>query len=174
MPKAPLLVTAAMVILGACTTLHGAHPMSATSPDASASSEPVADADTLAVAQANFGRWESALATRDPAQIAALFTPTAVLAPTVSNQVRDTPAQIEAYFVDFVKLSPRPEITERALRRLDENTLLDAGVWRFTLVDGGQTSSVTARYSFVWERVDGVWMIALLHSSMMPEGADPA
>lgn len=117
----------------------------------------------------NFDRWAAALATRDPKTVAALFTPNAILEPTVSNEVRTTPARVEAYFVDFLKLSPRPTINERHIEVLDDNTALEAGVWTFDLVRDGQPAWVTARYSFIWEKVGGAWKIQLLHSSLMPE-----
>ena len=117
----------------------------------------------------NFDRWAAALATKDPRTVTALFAPNAILEPTVSNEVRTTPARIEAYFVDFLKLSPRPTINERHIELLDDNTALDAGVWTFDLVRDGQPSWVTARYSFIWEKVGSEWKIQLLHSSLMPE-----
>jgi uncharacterized protein (TIGR02246 family) len=122
-----------------------------------------------AIAADNFSRWEAALASGSPATVTALFSPDAVLEPTVSNEVRTTPDRIQAYFVDFLKLSPRPQINQRTVIMLDENTMLDAGVWTFDLTNNGTASFVTARYSFVWEKEGGVWKIQLLHSSLMPE-----
>jgi uncharacterized protein (TIGR02246 family) len=120
--------------------------------------------------EAAFGRWAAALATRDPATVTALFAPGGVLAPTVSNEVRTTPQRIEAYFVDFLKLAPRPTINQRTIVMLDANTAVEAGVWTFDLTRDGQPSWVTARYSFVWEKTGAGWQIQLLHSSLMPEG----
>jgi uncharacterized protein (TIGR02246 family) len=117
----------------------------------------------------NFDRWAAALATKDPKTVAALFAPNAILEPTVSNEIRTTPARVEAYFVDFLKLSPKPTINERHIEVLDRNTALEAGVWTFDLTRDGTPSWVTARYSFIWEKIGGQWKIQLLHSSMMPE-----
>lgn len=118
---------------------------------------------------ANFARWESALASKDPAKVASLFAPDAVLQPTVSNDVRTTPAEVQAYFVDFLKLSPKPTVNERNIRVLDETTAMDAGIWTFDLVQDGKPTWVTARYTLLWEKRDGVWQIQLLHSSALPE-----
>ena len=41
----------------------------------------------------NFDRWAAALASKDPATVTALFAPNAILEPTVSNEVRTTPAR---------------------------------------------------------------------------------
>ncbi len=118
---------------------------------------------------ANFEAWKAALATGDPKTVADLFAPNAILEPTVSNQIRDTPEEIQAYFVDFLKLSPQPTINERYIEVLDENTAIDAGIWTFDLTRDGKPTWVTARYSFIWEKKDGEWRIQLLHSSAMPE-----
>lgn len=118
---------------------------------------------------ANFEAWKNALATKEPKKVAALFAPDAILQPTVSNEIRNTPVEVESYFVDFLKLSPSPAINERHVRVLDDNTAIDSGIWTFDLVRGGKQNWVTARYCFVWEKKDGEWKIALLHSSAMPE-----
>lgn len=118
---------------------------------------------------ANFEAFKAAFATKDPKVLAGLFAPNAILEPTLSNQVRTTPAGVEAYFVDFVKLSPQPSINERHIEVLDENTAIDAGIWTFDLVRDGKPVWVTARYSFVWEKIDGRWCIQMLHSSVLPE-----
>jgi uncharacterized protein (TIGR02246 family) len=124
---------------------------------------------TEAEIAANIDAWKSALASKNPKEVASLFAPNAILEPTVSNEIRNTPEEVEAYFVDFLKLSPSPKINERHIRILDENTAIDAGIWTFDLVKDGKDSWVTARYCFVWEKKDGAWKIQLLHSSAMPE-----
>lgn len=130
---------------------------------------PAAQKATQQEVAANFDRWKAALATKNPKTVGALFTTTAVLSPTVSNDVRETPAEVEAYFVDFLKMSPVPTLNERNIQVLDENTAVEAGVWTFDLVKDGKPSWVTARYSFVWEKQGNEWKIQHLHSSMMPE-----
>lgn len=118
---------------------------------------------------ANFDRWKAALATKNPDTVAALFAPTGVLQPTVSNDVREKPEEVKAYFVDFLKLSPVPTVNERNIQILDDNTAVEAGVWTFDLTRDGKAEWVTARYTFVWEKVGKEWKIQLLHSSKMPE-----
>jgi uncharacterized protein (TIGR02246 family) len=118
---------------------------------------------------ANFEAWKSALASKNPKHVAALFAPNAILQPTVSNDIRETPEAVESYFVDFLKLSPLPKINERHIRVLDDNTVIDSGIWTFDLVKDSKPTQVTARYCFVWEKTNGEWKIQLLHSSAMPE-----
>ena len=130
---------------------------------------PAAHNATQQEVASNFDRWKAALATKDPKVVTALFTQTAVLSPTVSNDVREKPAEVEAYFVDFLKMSPVPALNERNIQVLDDNTAVEAGVWTFDLVKDGKPTWVTARYTFVWEKQGKEWKIQHLHSSMMPE-----
>jgi uncharacterized protein (TIGR02246 family) len=160
--KNVLFASLALAVVAAC-----AQP--ATTPAAETAPAAAPALPTEAEVSANFDRWAAALATKDPAQVSALFSQTAVLQPTVSNDVRETPAEVQAYFVDFLKLSPKPTINERNIEVLDDNTAIDAGVWTFDLTRNGKPEFVTARYSFVWEKENGEWKIRLLHSSLMPE-----
>lgn len=155
----------------------GVAALAACAPQAKAPETEAAAAPALpseAEITANFDRWKAALATNDPAAVTALFSADAVLEPTVSNQIRDTPEEVQAYFVDFLKKSPVPTINERYVRVLDDNTAIDAGLWTFALTSDGKTSNVTARYSFVWEKENDAWKIKLLHSSVLPEPVTPA
>lgn len=118
----------------------------------------------------NTARFAAALATGDPDRVTALFAPRAILAPTVSNEVRTTPDRIRAYFVDFLQLSPRPRVDSRTITILDPSTAIEGGTWTFQLTRNGTTSAVQARYTIVWEKTGAGWQIQLLHSSLMPEG----
>lgn len=116
-----------------------------------------------------FDRWNAALATGNPAEVARLYAPDGILEPTVSNQVRATPAAIQDYFTEFLKLKPQGVINYREIRVLDEDTALDAGVYTFSLTKDGQPTQVQARYTYVYEKIDGEWKIMNHHSSAMPE-----
>lgn len=55
-----------------------------------------------------------------------------------------------------------------ALVRIGCNVAQDVGTYTFRFKDG---STAHARYSFVYEQVDGRWLIAHHHSSAMPKAA---
>ncbi len=117
-----------------------------------------------------FDRWNSALKTGNAQSVVDLYAPNAVLQPTVSNQVRTTPAQIKDYFDHFLALKPIGQINYREIRQLGDNVAMDSGVYTFTLTEAtGKTRAVQARYTFVYEQVDGQWKILNHHSSAMPE-----
>jgi uncharacterized protein (TIGR02246 family) len=117
-----------------------------------------------------FDGWNAALASNNPRLVAERYAPNAVLLPTVSNQVRSNRAQIEDYFAHFLQKKPQGVINYRQVRLLDANNAVDAGVYTFTLTEkDGARHQVQARYSFVYEKINGQWLIVNHHSSVMPE-----
>ncbi len=117
-----------------------------------------------------FDRWNTALKSGNAQAVVDLYAADAVLQPTVSNQVRTTPAEIKDYFEHFLAFKPVGQINYRAIHTLGSNVAVDSGVYTFTLAEAdGKTRQVQARYTFVYEQVDGQWKILNHHSSAMPE-----
>ena len=123
---------------------------------------PLNEADVTAL----FDRWNAALHTGDPAQVTALYHDDALLLPTVSNRPRANHAEINDYFTEFLKKKPVGKI-ERRIVRLGCNMAVDGGIYTFNF--GKDGSSVTGRYTFLYEFVGGEWKIASHHSSAMPQ-----
>ena len=120
--------------------------------------------------EAQFARFNGALATKKPDTVTALFAPGAVLLPTLSGEERTTPAAIRDYFVHFLQKSPVGHIDTSRVR-VGCNMAARMGNWTFTLTDGaGRKSLAHARYTFIYSHEPGGWMIAHLHSSVMPAG----
>lgn len=117
-----------------------------------------------------FTEFNNAWATKDPAKVTALFTKEPVLLATVSNKPRTTPAEVNDYFVSFLKNSPVGKIDTSTIE-IDCNTASRLGTWTVSFTDAatGQKTDVKARYSFIYRFEDGQWKIDHLHSSMMPE-----
>lgn len=123
---------------------------------------------TEAEIAAQFDRFNAAWATGNPDTVTALFTPTATLLATVSNEERNTPDEIRDYFVTFLKGAPVGTIKTSTIE-IDCRTAKRSGEWYVELSDAkGTRSSVPARFSFlyVWDGQD--WKIAHLHSSVRP------
>jgi uncharacterized protein (TIGR02246 family) len=112
-----------------------------------------------------FDRWNSSLRTLDPDKVVANYAPDGVLLPTVSNKPRTNPAEIREYFVKFLKSKPQGKIDQRIIK-IGCNVAQDVGTYTFRFKDGG---TVHARYTYVYEWVNGQWLIAHHHSSAMPE-----
>ncbi|MGC7097316.1 SgcJ/EcaC family oxidoreductase [Amycolatopsis lurida] len=154
-----LAVTAA-VALSACSAT------AATSPAPSPAPAPPSEQEIAAL----FPAWNAALATGDPQRVADLYAPDAVLLPTVSNQVRSDRAGIVDYFTKFLQNKPSGTINQEIVEVLDDTTAINTGVYTFELTQNGQPQQVQARYTYVYERIDGKWLIVNHHSSAMPEG----
>lgn len=119
-----------------------------------------------------FTTWNAALQTGDPDKVASLYAKDAVLLPTVSNKVRTNHAEIVDYFEHFLPNKPVGKKVQTIVKVLDNNSAIDTGVYEFTLTDpkSGAKRVVEARYTYEYEKRDGVWKIVNHHSSAMPEG----
>ena len=126
---------------------------------------------TDATVKAQFDRFNAALASKNPDRPTARFAPGAVLLPTISDQERTTPAAIHDYFVYFLRQSPVGQIDTSTVR-IGCNMAARMGNWTFTLTDPAthKKNVAHARYTFIYSYVNGHWMIAHLHSSLMPAG----
>jgi uncharacterized protein (TIGR02246 family) len=154
-----VLVTA--VVAAGCGTASAGSTETSSTPGAAQATT------TDAQVQALFGDWNDALATLDPEQVADRYAPDAVLLPTVSNQVRTDRAGIVDYFEHFLENKPQGTILSSHVLLLNPNAAIDTGTYRFSL--NGGASTVDARYTFVYERIGGEWLIVNHHSSAMPE-----
>lgn len=142
----------------------------ATTSTVSCNQPPVSVAAEEREVAALFDRWNAALGTGNPERVAALYADDGVLLPTVSNKVRTSHAEIKEYFSHFLESKPRGVINEREVRVLDEDSAVDAGTYTFTLTNAdGSTRKLPARYTFVYEKRNGKWLIINHHSSAMPE-----
>ena len=112
-----------------------------------------------------FDRWNASLKTGNPDAVVANYADDAVLLPTVSNKPRTNHAEIREYFVHFLEKEPQGTIDKRIIK-IGCNVAQDVGTYTFKL-KGGKT--VPARYSFVYEKENGKWLIEHHHSSAMPE-----
>ncbi|MGY4493472.1 SgcJ/EcaC family oxidoreductase [Pseudomonas sp. TE3610] len=132
-------------------------------PIAAQACQPATDADIAAL----FDRWNAALATGDPAKVAAIYQADAVLLPTQSNQVRLTTAEREDYFAHFLANKPSGRIVSRSIQTRCDSAV-DAGIYEFTFAATGE--QVQARYSYTWNWDGEQWLIGSHHSSVMPQG----
>jgi len=122
--------------------------------------------------QALFGKWNDALKTLDPDQVAARYSKETApcLLPTVSDVPRTDYDSIKDYFVNFCKKEPVGEILESYVT-IGHNWCMDDGIYEFTL--GATGDKIKGRYSFVYTFEDGEWKITHHHSSQMPEEIVP-
>ncbi|MGL4413127.1 SgcJ/EcaC family oxidoreductase [Roseinatronobacter monicus] len=115
-----------------------------------------------------FDDWNAALQSRDPATVAGLYAEDAVLLPTVSNEIRKTPAAIQDYFDRFLKKKPYGRIIHQNIRLLD-TLAINSGIYTFDLTVDGTPKQLLCRFTFVYRQDGESWKIIEHHSSVMPE-----
>ncbi|MEW1695368.1 SgcJ/EcaC family oxidoreductase [Streptomyces sp. NPDC093249] len=117
-----------------------------------------------------FDGWNTALRSGDPERVTDRYAQDAVLLPTASPRIRTNHAEITDYFEHFLLKKPRGEKIRSVITILDENSALDAGLYRFHLTDPatGVTKPVEARYTYMYEKRGGEWLIVNHHSSVLP------
>ncbi|MGW0517708.1 SgcJ/EcaC family oxidoreductase [Crossiella sp. NPDC003009] len=116
---------------------------------------------------AQFLAWDATLATGNSQLVANRYGNGAVLVPTLSNRVRMDRAGIVDYFNHFLENKPRGHILRSHITVQGSHSAVDTGTYRFTFANG---TSTDARYTFVYEKRNGRWVIINHHSSKMPEG----
>src|ERR1041385_6641624 len=113
-----------------------------------------------------FKQWNASLLTGNAARVDSNYASDAVLIPTLSNQIRHTSAERIAYFKDdFLPKKPSGKIDKYYLRCLGD-IAINSGLYTFTFGNG---SKQQARYTFVYQKRDGKWLIIEHHSSKMPQ-----
>jgi uncharacterized protein (TIGR02246 family) len=113
-------------------------------------------------------RWVEAFNSRDPVRMVAQYDADAVLLGTTSTTLRATPAEILEYFKDAPKRpDARVAIVEQHIR-VGGQVAANTGLYTFTDVRDGKTTANPSRFTFVFARRDGQWIIASHHSSRVP------
>lgn len=127
--------------------------------------DPKADIEKL------FAQWNASLQTRSPEKVADNYAEDAILISTLSNKVRHNHEEIEDYFEHFLAKQPVVSIDEENIR-VFEDIAINSGLYTFDILVDGKHEKIKARYTFVYRKVDGKWLIVEHHSSMLPEKAN--
>jgi uncharacterized protein (TIGR02246 family) len=112
--------------------------------------------------------WADAFNSGDAARIAALYDGAAVLIGTVAKQPVSGAAAIRAYFAQAAgEGTARVALGEHTARAYGD-TAIDSGLYNFFFVRDGKPVLVPARYTLVYHRRGGKWLIVEHHSSRVP------
>gem|GEM_PF-258423 len=112
--------------------------------------------------------WQSAYDSRDPAIIVGLYDARAVLWGTTARTIAASRAEIREYFKDAAsRPNARVVIGEQHIRVYGE-TAFNSGYYTFTDVREGQVVPRPARFTLVFHRKAGEWLIVAHHSSVTP------
>lgn len=111
-------------------------------------------------------RWAVSLETRNPDLVLENYSPSAILLPTLSPQIRNSRESMRAYFVEFLAKRPRAQFNpDSVVQLLGPNHATESGTYTFTFGNG---QSAVARYTFIYERTPSGWRIVQHHSSLLP------
>ena len=113
--------------------------------------------------------WAEAFNARDAQRIAALYADDAVFWGTISPTIRTTPAEVLEYFTNSTTKRPnlRIAIGEQHIRVYGD-TAINSGYYTSRNVQDEQEIITPMRFTFVFHRRGGRWMIVSHHSSRMP------
>lgn len=124
------------------------------------------DKEDVAAAAA---KWADAFSAEAPERVLALYGHDAVLWGTLSPKRRDNPEAIRDYMVNAFKALPGHKVSfGDQLIRVYRDMAINTGYYTFTYSKDGESKSLPARYSFVYAKRNGQWMIVDHHSSAMP------
>lgn len=112
--------------------------------------------------------WVDAYNSRDPARIASLYDTDAVLIGTSAQKPAVGRAAIAAYFRDAASRPTARVALGEHRTRLYGDTAVDSGLYNFFEAAGGSATLTPARYTFVYRKRDGKWLIVEHHSSRVP------
>lgn len=112
--------------------------------------------------------WQSAYDTRDPKNIVSMYDPEAVLWGTAAKIIAPNPTAIRDYFKNAAsRPNARVVIGEQHIRVFGE-TAFSSGYYTFTDVREGQVVPRPARFTMVFHKNSGKWLLVAHHSSAMP------
>lgn len=130
---------------------------------------PIANADDASDVKGAYNAWATAMASKKPEAVVGLYDPRARLLATLDSKPLDTQEERLAYFSGLMKKDNlHVEIKEEKIEVLDADTAIDSGIYAFVYNTASKTVNVLARFTFVFEKKNNIWVIAHHHSSVLP------
>jgi uncharacterized protein (TIGR02246 family) len=112
--------------------------------------------------------WVDAYNSRDAARISALYAPDALFWGTRSAAIADQPEHVAKYFEESVRnLNLRVTVNEQHIRVYGA-VGVNAGVYTVRDVRDDKDVFTPGRFTFVFEKRGGAWVLVHHHSSRMP------
>jgi len=113
--------------------------------------------------------WIAALNACAVDRILALYHREAVLWPTTSREIANSPDRIRQYFERVCSSATKPQgaLNEQNVR-IYGDVAFNSGTYTFNINRDGKPIAIPARFSFAYRRSGGQWLIVDHHSSGMP------
>jgi uncharacterized protein (TIGR02246 family) len=145
-----LFLVMLLLVLGACTSLPN---------DGQATRDQIESATK---------EWQAAYDSRDPKRIVSLYDEEAVLWGTTAKTIASNPTAIWEYFKDAAsRPNARVVIGEQHIRVFGD-TAFNSGYYTFMDVRDGQAVPRPARFTLVFHKKTGKWLVVAHHSSTLP------
>ena len=113
--------------------------------------------------------WRAAYDSRDPKRITALYASDAALWGTNLKVIAVTPIAVAEYFKDApARPNARVVFGEQNIR-IYGGLALNSGTYTFSGVLDGKPTVSPARFSIVFRKQNGMWLIVDHHSSRLPQ-----
>lgn len=115
-----------------------------------------------------FDQWMAAVGTGSSDAVMKLYAEDAVLLPTLSGKVCNTPELRKEYFDEFTAKPNLKGVVVESHIRVFGGMAVNSGLYTFSYTKDGATVVVPARFSFVYHKYPQGWLIVDHHSSRMP------
>jgi uncharacterized protein (TIGR02246 family) len=115
-------------------------------------------------------RWSEAFNAGDVEQIVRMYTNDALVLGTLSPGMTSRPDDRRAYFKAAADAKLQVKLGDHSAIAVADDAVAIAGFYDFSRpAADGQPVVIAARFSFVMVKKDGIWKIALHHSSVRPK-----
>ena len=147
-----ILIAASSLLLAACATVSAE--------SSKAASEEIANATQA---------WASAYDSRTTSRIVAQYAPDAVFWGATSKSIRNNPATITEYFANVANTPNNRVVIGEQTIRVYGDIGLNSGTYTFNgVLPDGKLVPTAARFTFVFRKTEGRWLIVDHHSSRVP------
>jgi hypothetical protein len=123
--------------------------------------------------QHQYEAWCASLSTAhgDAHKVAKFYAPGAILLPTLSPDILfNRQNGLDKYFSYLTAHKDFKCTPERLVTRIMGDTAINSGTYQFSYqMYGSHIRTIPARFTFVYQKHDGEWMIVEHHSSVLPE-----
>jgi uncharacterized protein (TIGR02246 family) len=118
---------------------------------------------------ARFEQWIATFNSHDADRLSQLYDQDARLLSTGGNEKPlDGRETIHVYFIPFMNRRDTVAFDHDDAVKVFSNIAVETGYYHFNIFPDGKPDVWAARYTFVFEKKDGNWMILHQHSSRVP------
>jgi uncharacterized protein (TIGR02246 family) len=118
---------------------------------------------------ARFEQWIATFNSHDADRLSQLYDQNARLLSTGGNEnPLDGRETIHVYFIPFMNRRDTVAFDHDDAVKVFSNIAIETGYYHFNIFPDGKPDVWVARYTFVFEKKDGNWMILHQHSSRVP------